>query len=446
MNFYKRMFLVAIPLTIQQLIFSSVNLLDTLMIGQLSEVAIAAVGLSNQFYFVYNLLLFGLSSGGAIFIAQYWGAKESGSISKTTALMLMVAFLFLFPFFILAVFFPSLTLRLFTPDPQVIQLAVGYMQMIGFTLLPAAISYVFYSVLRSTEHAFAAMAFSTITMCLNAFLNWVFIFGLFGLPALGVFGAGLATLIARLVEFCLVVAIVYGKKMPGKLAFIHFKSLTRAFFKRFMVYVLPAMGNEFSWSMGITLYAVIYSHISTDVLAAHRMMNSIENFTFAFLFSIANATAIIVGQELGKKQFNEAIVVAKKSIRINFILSLITGLTVFVFSNWILSVYNVKPEVRGLAYLILGLSLLFLPVKSLNALLVVGIFRAGGDTKYTLFVEGGTLWIIGVPLTAFVGLILRAPFIWVFSMSLIEEVMKVLILSIRYRKRIWVRNVISENI
>jgi len=125
---------------------------------------------------------------------------------------------------------------------------------------------------------------------------------------------------------------------------------------------------------------------------------------------------------------------------------LITGLTVFVFSNWILSVYNVKPEVRGLAYLILGLSLLFLPVKSLNALLVVGIFRAGGDTKYTLFVEGGTLWIIGVPLTAFVGLILRAPFIWVFSMSLIEEVMKVLILSIRYRKRIWVRNVISENI
>ena len=193
MSFYKRMFLVAIPLTIQQLIFSSVNLLDTLMIGQLSEVAIAAVGLSNQFYFVYNLLLFGLSSGGAIFIAQYWGAKESGSISKTTALMLMVAFLFLFPFFILAVFFPSLTLRLFTPDPQVIQLAVGYMQMIGFTLLPAAISYVFYSVLRSTEHAFAAMAFSAITMCLNAFLNWVFIFGLFWVARSRCFWSGIGT-------------------------------------------------------------------------------------------------------------------------------------------------------------------------------------------------------------------------------------------------------------
>ncbi len=446
MSFYKRMFLVAIPLTIQQLIFSSVNLLDTLMIGQLSEVAIAAVGLSNQFYFVYNLLLFGLSSGGAIFIAQYWGVKESGNISKTTALMLMVAFLFLFPFFILAVFFPTQTLRLFTPDQQVIQLAVGYMQMIGFTLLPAAISYVFYSVLRSTEHAFAAMIFSAVTMCLNAFLNWVFIFGLFGLPALGVFGAGLATLIARLVEFCLVFAIVTGKKLPGTLSFIHFKTLSKAFFKRFMVYVLPAMGNEFSWSMGITLYAVIYSHIGTDVLAAHRMMNSIENFTFAFLFSIANATAIIVGQELGKKQFDRAIAIAKKSIRINFVLSLITGITIMVFANWILSVYNVKPEVKTLAYMILGLSLLFLPIKSLNALLVVGIFRAGGETKYTLLVEGGTLWIVGVPMTAFVGLVLKAPFPWVFSMSLLEEVMKVLILSIRYRKNIWVRNVIGENI
>ncbi len=446
MNLYKRLFVVALPLTIQQLLSSSVNLLDTLMIGQLSEVAIAAVGLSNQFYFVYALLLFGLSSGGGIFIAQYWGAKDTVNISKTTALMLTVAALLLIPFFILAVFFPSFTIRLFSPDALVIELAVSYLRVIGYSLLPAAISQVFYSVLRSTEHVFIAMVFSGITMGLNAFFNWILIFGLFGLPALGVFGAGLATLIARLAELGMVMAVIYGKSLPGKLGFIHFQSLTKRFFKRFMVYVLPAMGNELSWSMGITLYAVIYSHIATDVLAAHRMMQSIESFTFAFLFSIAHATAIIVGKELGKRKFDEAIEVANKSIRINFILSLITGLTIFAFSGWMIGVYNVKPEVRGLAYLILGLSLLFLPVKSLNALLVVGIFRAGGDTKYTLFVEGGTLWALGVPLTAFVGLILEAPFPWVFSMSLLEEGMKGLILSIRYRRRIWVRNVIGENI
>jgi putative MATE family efflux protein len=413
------------------------------MVGQLGESAIAAVGLSNQFYFIYNLLLFGLSSGGSIFIAQYWGIKESENISKTTVIMLAVAFIFLFPFFILSVFFPLETLRLFSPDINVIQTAIGYLRLIGYTLFPAAITYVFYSVMRSTEYAFIAMVFSAITMISNAVLNYIFIFGVFGVPAYGVFGAGIATLISRIAELFIVIFYVYVKNLPGKFQKKHFAMLTKSFFKRFMVYTLPAVGNEFSWSMGITMYAIVYSHISTDVLAAHRMMNSIENFTFAFLFSIATATAILIGQELGKKNFEDAILISKKSIGINFILSFFTGITVYLLSSSIFGVYNVKDEVRELANLLLGLSLLFLPIKSLNALFVVGVFRAGGDTKYTLYIEGGTLWVIGVPLTAIFGLVVKAPFIWVFSMSLIEEVVKIILLYLRYRTKKWVRNVIG---
>lgn len=447
MNLYARLFKIAIPLAIQQFIFSSVNLIDTLMIGLIkpnAEAAIASVGLSNQFHFIYSLLLFGLSSGGSIFIAQYWGAKETENISKTTALMLIIAFFFLSPFFILSFFFPISILKLFTPDPKVIELGASYLSLIGLTLLPSAVSYVFYSVLRTTEHAFAAMSFSIITLLMNAFLNWVFIFGQFGFQPMGVFGAGLATLIARVFEFCAIVIYIYTKNLPGKLKMANFYEISRSFVKRFFVYVLPAMANEFSWSMGITLYAIIYSFMGTDFLAAHRMMGSVESFTFAFLFAIALAGAVLIGQELGKENYQGATAIAKKLIKVNIILAFITGVVVFLIAKPILSLYSVKPEVRTLAYMILTLSLVFLPLKSMNLQYVVGILRSGGDTKFTFFVEGGTLWAVGVPLTAFLGLILKAPFIWVFSMSIVEELIKVVILTFRYRSKKWVRNVINH--
>ncbi|HPE68435.1 MAG TPA: MATE family efflux transporter [Thermotogota bacterium] len=444
MTLYKRLFSIATPIAIQQIIFASVNFLDTLMVGQLGETALAAVGLSNQVFFVYNLLLFGLTSGGAVFVAQYWGRRETDHISTTTALTLSLALLFSVPFFVPGFFFSAQTLRLFTPDPEVLQVGKEYLAVISIGFFASAFSLTFYSVLRSTEHAFVAMFISVTAILTNVVLNFLLIFGNLGFPRLGVFGAGIATLVARILEMVLVLVVVFGKRFPGSLKWESFRKIHLGFFKRYMKVTLPTMGNELFWSLGITMYSVVYGHISTRVLSAQRILNSIESFTFSLLFAIASGTAVILGQSLGLSRFEQTKSEAARVLRLSFILSVSVGVVLFLLSPLLLSLYNVPGEVKSLAQTLILLSMLFLPLKNLNLMFVVGTLRAGGDTRFSFLVESGSLWLAGVPLTALAGLVWRFPFPVVYAMTLVEETLKLVFLFRRYISGKWLKNVVDS--
>lgn len=444
MNIYKRLFKIALPIAIQQIILTSMNFVDMLMIGQLGEVSIAAVGLSNQLFFIFNVVTFGLVSGGAIFIAQFWGTKQEYNISRTTALMLICSTLISIFFFILAFFFPEQTLRVFSPDQLVINEGAGYLNAIGVSFLAFGVTMTISFVLRNTENAVIPMVISIISIGLNVLLNYSLIFGNFGLPKLGIRGAGIGTLISRIFEMILILIIVYRKKLPGRVHLEHFTGLSKDFVKRFLKYTFPTVANELFWSTGYSMYSIIYSYMGTGLLAATRIMNSIERFSFSVLLALANAAAVVIGQELGRSSYDKAKHMSKKIIKLDLGIAFVLIIPMIIFAPQFVSLFSVTPEVKKLSILLLRLSMLYSPVKIMNGLFIVGILRAGGDTKFSFAVEAGCLWLVGIPVTALAGLVLNWDFPIVYSLCMVEEVLKLIILIRRYKKGSWLKNVVEN--
>ncbi|ONN27026.1 multidrug transporter MATE [Thermosipho affectus] len=445
MHIYRKLFKIAIPIALQQFLFSSVNFLDTLMIGKLGENSIAAVGLANQFFFFYNLVIFGLVSGGAIFFAQFWGKGDLEGLSKSTALTTISSLFISIPFFLLTLFSPKFVMTFFSPDPLVIDLGIKYLKILSISFPIFAVSMVFSFMLRSIHKAHIPMYTTIVELSTNVLFNYILIFGNFGFPRLGVIGASIATVISRLVGLIVLIAIIKIKNLPGMFSITHIKLLNKSFIKKFFHYTLPTVANEFAWSLGFTMYSVIYAHMSTKVIAARNIVGTIEGFAWAFSFSLANAASVIVGNYLGAKKYNDAYKISKKIITLTEIVAIISALVTYILTIYAVNLFNVSQEVKRLVIIAMAISMGFVPVKIFNGLNVVGFLRAGGDTRFSFAVEASTLWFLGVPLAAFGGLVLKLSFPIVLLLTMTDELAKFLILLLRYKSKRWIRNVV-ENI
>src|SRR6056297_885888 len=405
-KFYKTTLNIALPVAVQQFISTSVNFVDTLMIGQLGESSIAAVGLSNKIFFLFNLLLFGLVSGGAIFLSQYWGKKDEFSISKTTSLITGLSIIFSFIFFIPSFFYTQNVMRIFTPDPNVVSIGIEYLSIIALTFPVMAFVFSFEASLKSTEKTVIPMYSSLIAMGTNIFLNYVLVFGKFGFPQLGVKGAAIGTLISRVLQLSILIIIMLKINHPGLFKVKHIKALDFKYIKYFFSYTISTIGQEFFWGLGMTTYSIVYAHMGTDIIAARNVMETIENIAFTVLIALSNATAIMVGKHLGSDNIEYAIFTAKKLLKLNFIISFFVGMLIIISSRYIVLLFNVSENVEKLIITSLLIAAFSIPIRTINLMNVVGILRAGGDTKFSFFAEVGTLWGIGIPLVAISGLLL----------------------------------------
>lgn len=443
-NFYRSTLTLALPVAVQQFISTSVNFVDTLMIGQLGESSIAAVGLSNKIFFLFNLLLFGLVSGGAIFLAQYWGKKDEFNISKTTSLITGLSIIFSFIFFIPSFFYTESVMKIFTPDPNVVSIGSEYLSIIALTFPVMAFVFSFEASLKSTEKTIIPMYSSLIAMGTNIFLNYILIFGKMGLPVLGVKGAAIGTLISRILQLTILIIIMLKINHPGLFKIYHVKSIDLKYIKYFFSYTISTIGQEFFWGLGMTTYSIVYAHMGTNIIAARNVMETIENIAFTVLIALSNATAIMIGKHLGSDNIEHAILTAKKLLRLNFIISFFVGFLIIISSKYIVLLFNVSKSVEQLILIALLIAAFSIPVRTINLMNVVGILRAGGDTKFSFFVEVGTLWGIGIPLVAISGLVLGFSFPIVYTISLIEEIVKAIIFMKRYFSKKWAKNIVNS--
>lgn len=443
MEVYRKLFLIALPIALQQFLATSVNFIDTIMIGKLGEIALASVGLSNQFFFFYNIVLFGLVSGGAIFFAQFWGRYDLDGISKSTALTALFGLIISIPFFVLSLFFPDIVMRFFSPDPLVIEAGIKYLRILSFSFPIFSLSMVFSFVLRSVHKAHIPMYVTTIELSSNIFFNYVLIFGKFGFPKLGIVGAAIATVISRIIGLIFLLIIMKAKDLPGRFTIKHIKMINSTFIKRFLRYTLPTIANEFAWSLGFTMYSVIYAHMSTKVIAARNILGTIEGFAWAFTFSLANAASVIIGNYLGAKKFDEAFILSKKIIMLTEIIAVISAFVTFFGTTFAINLFNVSDEVKKLVIVTMAISMGFFPLKVFNGLNIVGFLRAGGDTRFSFAVEASTLWFLGVPLAAIGGLILQLGFPLVFLLTMTDEIVKSIILLYRFKSKKWIKNVVE---
>ncbi|MGL5051463.1 MAG: MATE family efflux transporter [Fusobacteriaceae bacterium] len=449
-DFYKTLFWITAPIVLQSFIASSINMLDTLMIGKVGEIELASVGIANQFYFLYSLTIFGISAGVGVFSAQLWGKKDDKNIKKTLGLGLMIGGVVALVFTLVALFIPEQIISIFNKETKVIENGSSYLIIAALSYIFTMVSFNYASVLRSVGNSSLPMWSSIGALVINGTLNYALIFGNFGFQPMGVKGAAVATLIARAIEALLIVIIatLKEKTLRGKISdFLGAeKSLKEGMYKTAMPIVL----TDICWGLGNVAYAVVYGRIGTGATAAVQISSTVLNFFFIAVYGLAVSAVVMVGNEIGAGREKEGMEVAGKISAITLVIGGFLAIILSGSAPYILELFTVSSEVKKSAINILYIySLLMIP-RVYTVILIVGILRAGGDNKYGSIVQGITLWGIGIPL-AFIGAFyFKLPVYYVISLTAIEELIKCFVLTRRYRSGKWINNMVeslsSENL
>lgn len=434
----------ALPIAAQSLIGSSLSLIDNLMVGSLGELELNAVGVSVQLFFISWMLLFGFTSGTATFISQFYGVGDMKSIKKTTGFGLTVAGGIGLMFFFVGMAFPEYVLRIFTRFPEVIELGVVYIRTGAPCFLFLAITQPFTVALRATQQTKLPLYASVTALVLNTFLNYVLIFGKFGAPALGVQGAALATSIARFVEMSIILFIVFGRKniVAGKLS--EYFSYGKELAMRIVKNALPTTINETMWGLGTSLYVAAFARIGITAGAAIQACNTISNMFSLAAFSVGDAVLILVGQKLGEGKPELAYEMSKKMVVAGLITGAIAGIGLIAAGEPLLSLFEFTEEGADAAMKILIIYGALMWLNLYNGIHITGTLRCGGDTRFAMFTEVGTVWLIGVPAAFITSLYFGWPVYFALLAVKSEELVKGIILTKRYLSKKWLNNVIKD--
>ena len=441
--FYKDLWIIALPIALQQLVTSSLNMVDTLMVGKVGVDAVAAVGDSNQYYFLLNMVMFGIYSGGMVYFAQFWGKKEIRNIHRLLGFTLVLGIGLAAIFTGLALLIPEQIIRIFTQDVAVQELGAKYLRIACLSYPFMILSFGFSMGLRAVEKPKFSMIASIIALTLNTILNLILIFGLFGFPQLGVIGAAIATLVSRIVEFILVIGFAYLKTetMNPKLSML--LAFDRELINKLIVTSLPVVINECFWGLGTTAYMVIYGMINVESISIMNIVNSIFNIFFIAAIGVGNASTVMLGKKLGagekEKSYQDAILFLKVGI----VLGIISGLLLVMCIPVMLQLYkDFEPSTLTLMSHVLIVFAVGLTFRFINIINIVGVFRAGGDTKYAMILELGVLWTVGVLGTFIAVKFFHAPLLIVAIIVQLEEVVKVFFGMFRVRSKKWINQLV----
>ena len=444
-KFYKTLITLCIPIIIQNLLSNLINMVDTIMVGGLGEISVASIGSANQYFFLYNMALSGIIGGASLFIAQFYGKNDKLNIRKITGLSVISALMIGITFMIVALFSPKFIIYFFSKDLDVIKVATNYFSIIGFCYLIIAISNVFSMGSRSIRNPKLGMICSTISLFINIILNYVFIFGKLGMPALGASGAAIATVIARIIELILLVSYIYFIKDDYELRFTFkdIKLINKDLLKAYISKTTPTFLNDTLWAFGTVLYAVAYSKAGTSAIAASQIASSTGNFFIVTAVCVAIGSSIMIGNELGADNIKKAIHYSKKFAILVTLVGAIFGLLLIISIPGLIKLFSVSdqlmPDIKKI-FVIMGI---LMALKTFNTFIIIGVLRSGGDTKYALFLEMGCMWIVSLPLTffaAYKGL----PIYILVGLTYTEEVVKFIFGVPRAISKKWAQNLVKN--
>ena len=444
-KFYKTLITLCIPIIIQNLLSNLINMVDTIMVGGLGEISVASIGIANQYFFLYNMALSGTIGGASLFIAQFYGKNDKLNIRKITGLSVISALMIGITFMIVALFSPKFIIYFFSKDLDVIKVATNYFSIIGFCYPIIAISNVFSMGSRSIRNPQLGMICSTISLFINIILNYVFIFGKLGMPALGASGAAIATVIARIIELILLVSYIYFIKDDYELRFTFkdIKLINKDLLKAYISKTTPTFLNDTLWAFGTVLYAVAYSKAGTSAIAASQIASSTGNFFIVTAVCVAIGSSIMIGNELGADNIKKAIHYSKKFAILVTLVGAIFGLLLIISIPGLIKLFSVSdqlmPDIKKI-FVIMGI---LMALKTFNTFIIIGVLRSGGDTKYALFLEMGCMWIVSLPLTffaAYKGL----PIYILVGLTYTEEVVKFIFGVPRAISKKWAQNLVKN--
>ena len=442
-SFTRTMLSIAVPLTLQNLLFSSFTLIDTVMVGRLGDLPLAAVGMAGKWSWFLNIVLFGCTSGAAVFIAQYFGAGDKKGIHRTYGLMTMLALAASVVFMLCALLIPETVVRLFTSDPAAIAAASVYLRLIALSYPFQALAKAAATLLQSTQRVVIPFIGAACSVVTNVVLNALLIFGLCGFPAMGVAGAAVASAVAAVVNMLVIYGLGLAKDTMLRAPLSAMLDISRGFVRDYIRVGAPAMFNETVWAMSILIYSSIFGHMSTEAYAAITVAKSIEDLTCVAVFGMCSACAVMIGSYVGQGRYDAAKACAKYHIIVVTVMSAVIGASLFILKEPIMSLFGVSETVRADSLAVIMIYGAEMALRNIPLMFVVGTFRAGGDTKYGLIVDTFSAYLIGIPLTAFAGLVLHMSVPVTYAiMYFVEDFLKTIVYGKHFFSGKWIKPVV----
>ena len=442
-NFYRTLLTLVLPITLQGLVNQAVNSADVFMLGYVGQDALSAVSLANQVQFWITGFFWGATSGTALMIAQYWGKGDKRAVQSVMGIGMKVSLLFTAVLTLAVTAFPAVIMSLFTNDGELIHIGAGYLRIIGVTFILQSITQIYECSMRSIGRAGIATAISSVALITNVVLNAALIFGLAGLPPLGVTGVAVATVIARLLEAVLCIADALHSRI------IHYKwrtllgwdtQLTRDFFK----YSIPALANDISWTVAFSTYSIILGRLGSDVVAAAAVATTVRDLCTVACMSLGSAAVTIIGNELGAGKLDQARKDGRRVIWLSIISGAATGVLILLLRPLLTRLFPLTDSARDHLWFMLLVSSYYVIGQCVNTVIITGIFRAGGDTKFGMWCDTVNMWCVAVPIGFLSAFVFRLTPRWVYFILCLDEFYKIPAEIIHYRKYKWLRNVTRE--
>lgn len=442
-QFYKKFFILMLPMALKELISSLTNLIDTIMIGRLGDAPIAAIGIGNQVYFLFTVFLFGISCGAGVFSSQFWGKQDIPKMRKILGLNLLLAMGLALVFIFAAVTFPVQIFNAFKAAPEALNEGVTYLRIVCIGYFATAITTAFDSSVCCSEKAALPFIVRAIGLLVNVVLNWILIFGRLGAPAMGVKGAAVATVIARFSELAVMLSAVYGRKMIQAALFKELFTIPKEIVVKFFKTSSAVILNEMAWALGTTAYSWVFARISPEAIVVITIVQNIERLMLVFFHGGGNAGGVFIGKAVGAGNYEEAYEYGKRLAVLSVITSVVLSLIFVAARPIILMPYQVSAEVYNQSMNLLAVVAVMMNIKALTFLLIVGVFRNGGNPGAAFLIDIGCVWLVGVPMVTLGGLVLHLPLLISYAMMCSEEIVKVIISVTYFKKKKWMRNVVS---
>jgi len=440
-DFYRKVLILVLPMALQNLINVGVTSSDVIMLGRVGEKVLSGASLGGQIYFIMTLIFFGLTSGASVLTAQYWGKQDTETIEKILGMTLRLSVIVSLAFTIVTLCIPQYLMRIFTSDPEVVVQGAMYLRIVCFSYLPASLTMVYLNVMRSIERVTISTLVYFVSFIANIILNAIFIFGLFGCPVMGVRGAALGTTIARLIELCIVIYYSRVCNREVKIRFQYFKSTEKWLFRDFMHFSLPVVLNEMLWGLGTSTNTAILGHLGSAVTAANSVAQVIRQLAMVICFGLANATAILIGKSIGEGRMDQAKEYGKRFKNLSIILGLCGSVVVLIARPVVMSFMTVSEEAIGYMGIMLYVMAYYVICQAFNTTMIVGVFRAGGDTKYGLMVDVSTMWFGSIILGYIAAYVLKLNVTAVYMIVMCDEILKIPLCIYRYRSYKWLKDV-----
>ncbi len=428
-----------IPISLQSLMLAAVAAGDAIMLGRIAQDSMAAVSLATQVQFIQNMILASVTSAGAILGAQYWGKKDIRTMHDIFNMMLRFCGLASVLFFIACTIFPRHLMLIFTHEPALIEIGCGYLKIAGWSYLLTGISQCYLTLMKVSGHTSRSAFISSAAVILNIILNAIFIFGLLGAPAMDARGAALATLIARIIELALCVGSSFQKGFirPRFRGLFHKNALLS---KDFRKVALPLLGAGLFWGVGFTSYTAIMGHLGGDAAAANSVAAVVRDLMCCLCNGMSSAGGILIGNELGAGDLEKGRLYGDRLMILSFLLGFLSTAVILLLTPLLLHFIILTETASRYLTGMMVIMAFYMIGRTVNTVIINGIFAAGGDTLFDVYSLAVAMWGIAIPTALISAFVLHLPVLVAYACTCLDEVGKIPWVMYHYKKYKWVKD------